>query len=273
MQKYSTMPNVKLSIVILHHNTPQNVTECLRSIQAANLPEAYEVLVLDNGGKNANDQIEPAAYNQLPISFESIANDGFPAGQNYGASKTSGEYIAVINPDIVLEPQCLELLLQHMDTNTNVGLSTAQLYYPNGTDQDNTRKFPSILGIITRKLFGTVERAEPLQDGKNYRAIDWCTGALWLLRRSNLEAIGGHDERYFLFMSDIGLGREMWAHNFAVHQVRGARAQHGAERLSGGNVLSMLRKKTGRIHIKDACIYFWHYFGKSAPSGSPSSQR
>ena len=264
---------MKLSIIVLHHNQPHNVTECIRSMQKANLPKEVEILILDNGGKNSNKQIPKDAYKNLPITFESIPNKGFPAGQNYGISKTSGQYIAVVNPDIVLEPQCLQLLIEHLDVHSTAGIATAELHYEDGRIQDHTRMFPSILSMATRRLFGTVEHAKPFKENELYRPIDWCTGALWLIRRSAIEVIHGHDERYFLFMSDIGLNREMWAHGYHVHQVRDARAQHGSERLSGGNIFTMLRKKTGRIHIKDACIYFWHYIGKQLPKHCPSSQR
>lgn len=261
---------MKLSIVVLHHNTAKNVEQLLYSLQKADLPNKYEILVLDNGGKNSNKTINKDSYQNLPITFESIANTGFPAGQNYGVSKTTGEYIAVINPDIVLESSTLSTLIAHMERNPQVGVASPELYYADGRIQDNTRKFPSMWSMATRRLFGTTEVAEPFNEGEDYRPIDWSSGALWMIRRSALEQIGGHDERYFLFMSDIGLGREMWSHNFAVHQVRAARAEHGSERLSAGNVLQMLRKKTGRIHIKDACTYFMHYLLKPLPKHSPS---
>ena len=267
---------MKLSIVILHHHGPQNVQALLASMQSADMPADTEILVMDNGGRGGNKMIDSKSYEGLPVRFESIPNDGFPAGQNVGANNTTGEYIAVINPDIVLEKNSLQVLLDYLEAHEDVGLASAQLYYPDGRYQDNTRKFPSMLELAMRKLFPSkkpkLHYGEPSGEAT---PVDWVTGAFYIIKRKALECVNGHDERYFLFMSDIGLCRDLWSKKWAVHQVHGAKAQHGSERLSGGSAWKMVRSNIGRIHIKDACIYFLHYltkpFPKLSPSSSPSS--
>ena len=263
---------MKLSIVVLHHHGPQNVQALLASIQSADMPEETEIFVMDNGGRGGNDMIEASSYEGLPVRFESIPNDGFPAGQNYGMNNTTGQYIAVVNPDIVLEKDSLMNLLQYLEANPKVGMASAQLYYEDGRLQDNTRKFPKILEMMWRRI------AQKKQPAMHYGSptgeatpVDWVTGAFYIIRRDVLEQVGGHDERYFLFMSDVGTCRDVWDAGFGVHQVHNAKAQHGSERLSSGGPWKMVRSKIGRIHIKDACTYFLHYAGKPFPRLSPSA--
>jgi GT2 family glycosyltransferase len=262
---------VELSIIILHHNTPASVHNVLRSLEVALLPTQTEVLVINNGDKNGNVILKTETYN-MAINWYTIPNRGFPNGQNFGVQKSCGQCIAVLNPDIIVDPQCIKHLLAHMQAEPQCGIATAQLRYASGAMQQHTRVFPTIWQIASRRLLPSKQLLTPLYDsvGQAYESVDWCTGALLLMRREDLQAVGNHDEQYFLFMSDIALCREMWQHNKRIDLVYAATAIHGERRLSAGNAWQMLRKKTGRIHIKDAYKYYKHYWNQSLPNLCPS---
>lgn len=262
---------MELSIIILHHNTPKAVARLLYSLEKAILPEQTEILVLDNGGKNANEPLKET-FNTLPITWCNIPNTGFPAGQNEGLKKSTGKYIAVINPDIQLDKDCINQLLEHIKAQPACGIATAVLQYPSGTIQDHARQFPTMWQIISRRLIPIAKAPTvELKEDTQFEPIDWCTGALWVMRREDIMQIRKHDERYFLFMSDIVLCRDMWEHNKRVDIVKAARATHEEKRLSSGNPIKMLFKKTGRIHMKDALLYFKHYWQKPLPINCPSN--
>lgn len=263
---------MELSIIILHHNTPASVHNALLSLQTAILPKQTEVLIIDNGAQNAHAQLQKNDYKPLTIAWHTIANRGFANGQNFGIQHSSGQYIAVINPDIIVDPQCIEHLLTHMQAEPQCGIATAQLRYASGAMQDHTRMFPSIWQIASRRLLPAKQVHTLLYDsiGQAYESVDWCTGALSLMRREDLQLVGDHDERFFLFMSDVALCREMWQKSKRVDLVYAAMAIHGERRLSEGNALKMLRKKTGRIHIKDAYKYYKHYWNQPLPRLCPS---
>ena len=263
---------MKLSIVILHHNTHERVEACLQSLKTAIIPNETEVIVIDNGEKNGNKNIATKLIQNKAIKFYSIKNHGFPAGQNFGTAVSTGEFIAVVNPDIIFTQDCLQKLVTHIEAHTNAGLVTSALQLPSGIMQDNIRPFPTMWNIMQRRL-QLKKNIIQMQDHAEWKQVDWCTGALWVIRRTALEAINGHDERYFLFMSDISLCRELWNANFEVHQVTSAVAIHGEERLSDGHALQMIFKKTGRIHIMDALRYFWQYAGQGIPPLCPSVKK
>ena len=134
--------------------------------------------------------------------------------------------------------------------------------------------FPSLWRTIKNRLFPKAK--QPIDahhdEQKSHVPIDWCTGALWLIRRDALEEIAGHDEQYFLFMSDIALCRELWNAGWHVHVVPKAKAIHGEARLSAGNPFTMLLKRTGRHHMQDAVRFHYTYWGEPAPPLSPSGQ-
>ena len=267
---------MKLSIVILQTNKPALVTACLAALSKARLPADTETIVLNNGGNDANAKVDPASYAALAnVSFVELPSPGgYVEGNNRGYERATGEYVLTLNPDITVHEDTVEKLLSYMERHPDVGFAAPRLVYPDGHEQDSARPFPSLLEIAWRRLFKPdVPRASTLVFRGEAEEADWITGAAFLLSRKCLDATGGHDERYYLFMSDIDLCRAAWKHGMRVVQLRDASAIHNDVRLSGGGLFTMLKKKTGRWHIKDATKYFVRNLFRSAPAGSPSSGR
>ncbi len=263
---------MKLSIVILHTNKPQDATQCLRSLQKARLPKETEIFCINNGGKNANERVEKTAAEGLPVTFIELPRDGYVYGNNQGYHRATGDYIATVNADITLHENTMEQLLDYMERHPNVGIAAPRLIYPDGHEQDSARPWPSMGELLWRRLVNpNTNRNAHVTFNHDAEEVDWITGAMFLMTRACLEATGGHDERYFLFMSDITMCRETWKHGMRVVQLRDAKAIHNDARLSKGGLLTMLKKRTGRAHLKDALMYFWLYGGRRAPAGSPSS--
>lgn len=263
---------MELSIVILHTNKPQDATACLRSLQRARLPAETEVFCINNGGHAANERIDPSAHNGLPVTFMELERDGYVYGNNQGYKAATGAFIATVNADITLRENTIEKLLHVMRHHPDIGIAAPRLVYPDGHEQDSARAWPSMRELIWRRLVNpNVHRSAHVAFASEVENVDWITGAMFIMTRDCLEATGGHDERYFLFMSDITMCRESWKHGMRVVQLRDAWAVHNDARLSKGGLLTMLKKRTGRAHIKDALTYFRLYGGRSAPAGSPSS--
>lgn len=265
---------MRLSIVILHTNKPQDATQCLRSLQKVRLPVETEVFCINNGGQNANDRVDKTAAEGLPVAFMELPRDGYVFGNNQGYKASKGEYVATVNADITMHEDTMEKLLDYMQRHPDVGIAAPRLIYPDGHEQDSARPFPKLWEMMWRRLFKPhVHRQSAMEFKSEAEDVDWITGAMFLMTRKCLEATGGHDERYFLFMSDITMCREAWTHGMRVVQLRDAKAIHNESRLSKGSPLKMLKKRTGRAHIKDAAKYFLKYGWRRAPAGSPSSRK
>lgn len=265
---------MKLSIVILHTNKPHDATQCLRSLQKTRLPAETEIFCINNGGQSANDRIDKTAAKGLPVAFLELPRDGYVYGNNQGYEASRGDYIATVNADITLHEDTMEKLLNYMERHPDVGIAAPRLVYPDGHEQDSARPFPKWWEMTWRRIFKPhVHRQSAIVWNGEAEEVDWITGAMFLMTRKCLEATGGHDERYFLFMSDITMCREAWAHGMRVVQLRDAKAIHNESRLSKGSPLKMLKKRTGRAHIMDAMKYFLKYGLRPAPAGSPSSKK
>lgn len=263
---------MKLSLVILHTNSPKEVTENLLALKQARLPDATEVLVINNGDPEANARIPVenglrSDGKAFDLQFFQVPNHGYPAGNNFGLSRAKGEYLCILNPDIEVEPDTFEKLLTYMEAHEKVGLVSPRLVFPNGQVQDNYRTFPSFLDMCVRRI-PLLQRLFPARlsrfvmkdmDPESSGPVDWTTGAFQLMTRACWEAIGPKDERYFLFMSDLEICKHAWKEGFEVHFVGSAWALHREERFSDGGVLALFKSWTLRQHLKDALRYFWKH--------------
>lgn len=269
----------KLSIIILQHNTPKDVENCLLSLQTSALPPDTDIVVINNGGKQANQKITPSSYSGLHVQFYETPNDGFPKGNNEGLKYTEAEYVAFLNPDIILEGNTISTLLAYLEKNQTVGIVGPQLHYPNGSIQDNYRVFPRLLDLIIkrtdflRRMFSNRMRTYLMwdKDPNRNEAVDWITGAFIIVTKKCLQDIGNHDERYFLFMSDVAICREAWNKGYEVYFIGQCKALHNDERLSRGGMRDLFRKKILRIHVQDAIRYYLHYLFQKLPKNCPSS--
>ncbi|MBA4336588.1 hypothetical protein C0416_02320 [bacterium] len=268
-----------LGIVILQHNTPKEVTENFLALKNAELPQKTHFIVVNNGGNNANEKISKDSYKGFDVEFMDVPNKGFPQGNNLGITKTDAEYIAMVNPDIEVNKHTISTLLEYLKKNPKVGIVAPRLIYPNGQTQDNFRVFPRGADLIIKRIkflhkifIGRLRKYLMWdKDPSKNEPVDWVTGAFQIVTRKCWEAVGPNSEDYFLFMSDLELCRMAWEKGFEVHYVGQAQAKHNESRLSGGGFVDIFKKKTMRIHIKDALIYFKKFIGKSIPAKSPSS--
>lgn len=267
----------ELSIVILHHGSPEEVSENLQALCNAILPQKTEVFVINNGARGLNEKIIVPDKINFELKFFDIGNHGYAQGNNYGLSMARGRYLCILNPDVIVKKNTFQKLIEYIESRPFVGIVAPRLVYPNGKIQDNYRVFPRFMDLIIkrtflRKIFLKRMRRYLMwdKDPNESEAVDWLTGAFQLFTRKAWEKIGPKDERFFLFMSDVDICRKAWNQGFDVHYVGNAEALHNDERLSSGGILDFFRKKTMRIHFKDAVKYYLKYLRKNLPAKAPS---
>ena len=180
----------KVSIVIPVYGQHLLTFTCLKSIAATCAHDEIEVLVIDDCSP------EPAATALSMVSgVKHIRNDenlGFLKNCNKAAALAKGEYVLLLNNDIIVTPGWLEALIGTFASRENVGMVGAKLIYPNGRLQEAG-------GIVWRD--GSAWNWGRDQDASrpefNYlREVDYCSGAVLLLRREFWNELGGFDERY-----------------------------------------------------------------------------
>ena len=107
---------MKYSIIVPVYNRPDEVDELLQSLSEQTIKD-FEVLIVEDGSvKPCKDVCEQYA-NILDLHYYAKENSGPGQSRNYGAERASGEYVIILDSDVVLPAGYLkaidESLQQH----------------------------------------------------------------------------------------------------------------------------------------------------------------
>ena len=232
-------PSVRptVSIIIVNWNSGGYLRANLDAIFAHMPPAGWEIAVVDN---RSTDGSERCALERGPACrlIRSPRNLGFGAAVNQGVACTSGEFVLIMNPDCRIEAGAVETLAAVLEQESDCAIAAPRVLDPDGGVQGSARGDPNLLtGIFGRssRLTRLLPRcaaarrnvcATALADAGRVAQVDWVSGACMLARRSALAAIGGFDERYFLYWEDADLCRRLRAVDLTVRYVPDARVRH-----------------------------------------------
>ena len=206
----------KVSVIILSYNTKSLLEECLRAVyNSKNIDkEELEVIVVDNNSSDDSCEMVSKKFAQARL-IKNKENIGYSAGNNAGIKIATGSYILLLNSDAVVEKDTLKTMLDFMDQNQLLGVSTCRVELPNGElDWACHRGFPTPWNAFT--YFAGFERLFPKsrvfsgyhqswKDLKKPHEVDVISGAFFLIRREIINKVGLLDERFFMYGEDIDL--------------------------------------------------------------------
>ncbi len=175
----------------------------------------FEVLFVDNGSKDASiDFVTKTFHSPLLRIIQNEINLGYAEGNNRGIKNSEGEYIALLNNDVTVEPGWLKELINAME-QSNVGAAQSKLLQMDA---------PSLIDCAGGLLdfYGYhVERGR----GKNanlynqQEEIFYAKGASILLKPEALEKTGLLDPRIFLYFDEVDLCWRIWLNGYKVAYV------------------------------------------------------
>jgi hypothetical protein len=201
-----------LSIIIVNYNTKNLLAASLQSIYSKKHKIEFETFVVDNGSTDGSVETIKVLYPQI-IFLPQNENLGFAKANNIAIKQAKGRYILLLNPDTVVLNDCLDLMIDFMDQNPDVGAAGCKVVLPDGSlDLACKRSFPTpensfyhVLGLA--KLFPKSRRFGQYNltylDENETHEVDCLVGAFMMVRREVIEQIGLLDEKYFMYGEDI----------------------------------------------------------------------
>lgn len=95
------------SFIIPVYNRPEEVDELLESL-AKQTFKNFEVLIIEDGSKQPCEEITKRYASQINIHYFFKENSGPADSRNYGASRSQGEFLIILDSDCILPPDYLE---------------------------------------------------------------------------------------------------------------------------------------------------------------------
>ena len=265
---------MKISIIINHHQTLEVLQLCLKSL-LKNLPENIEseIIVTDSETQEETEEIMREFFPQI-IFITSEKNIGFGKSVNRALEKAQGEYILIINADIVIDKkETIEKMIDYLKNNPEIGIIGPNLLNINNTRQVSCFRFytPAVIAcrrtflgktkwgkkVLSHFLMDDVFKKNNLEKDKPI-SVDWLMGSALLVKKEAIEKVGYFDERFFMYLEDTDWCRRFWKAGYKVVYFPQVQMYHyhiQASKKKGG-VFDLFFSKYTRIHLSSAIKYF-----------------
>lgn len=206
-----------IGVIVVTFQTGRALLDCLNSLMPA--PGADEIIVIDNGNsQREEDALDAFAKADARVRvMRGHGNIGFAAACNLAALQTRSDILAFVNPDVVLGKTALTDLATALVAAPPPAIVGGDLRDLDGRADRGGRRERLTLWRAFVSYTGLSRLTPPVPAFRDFNRRDEPTtgpeevgaisGALMLMRRSDLEALGGFDEGYFLHVEDIDLCR------------------------------------------------------------------
>ncbi len=225
---------IDISVVIVAWNAKKYVELCLQSLIDAPPRRSMEVFVVDNASGDGTSEMIETRFPWVRL-IKSPENLGFSRGNNVAIRQTTGRYVALVNPDVIVFPGCLDALADFLEENPKVGNVGPRVFNPDMTQQSTCRRFPTLWNN-----FCSASRLEGIFKGSGFFAgehmfyfphdrtlsVDVIVGCFSMIRREALDQVGLLDEGLFMYGDDVDWCRRARNAGWDVVFYPGARAIH-----------------------------------------------
>jgi GT2 family glycosyltransferase len=165
-----------------------------------NVPDNAEIIVVDDGSKEDIQRLIPKFPSSIKLKvLKNEYSQGYSKAINRGLEESSGDYLYLLNTDLILGDSSLDLIYSHLKTDHHVGIVGAKLLYP----QSGMIQHFGLAFTRTRKfhIFTHMDPEHPLVCGiEEFQAV---TFALCGFRRDCLDEIGYLNAHYCNGCEDI----------------------------------------------------------------------
>ena len=223
-----------LAVVVVSHNSAGHLDACLGSILGQVDPTGDavvgDVVVVDNASSDRSAAVV-AGYRSVRW-VATGSNLGFGGGANRGvaavmAAVRSAPYVAILNPDVILDPHCLARLVDELERRPELAAVGPNVLNLDGSVYPSARTFPSLIDAAGHALLGSLVPGNRFT--KRYVGIgqpDWISGTAMVVRRAAFEQVGGFDEAYFMYVEDVDLCWRWRQAGWRVDRVQSAVLHH-----------------------------------------------
>jgi hypothetical protein len=198
--------------IVLYNTAFEEIERLVRILRQAS---CVDIIYLVDNSAISNSEFK----NLLVEYIFNNQNIGYGAAHNIALRKSielQTDYHLVVNPDIVFEPEILDIIQGFMDKNTEIGHLMPKVFYPDGQIQFLCKLLPTPFDLIFRRFLParwTEKRSrkfEMRESGYNkIMDVPYLSGCFMFLRVSAMKEIGLFDERFFMYPEDIDLTRRM----------------------------------------------------------------
>lgn len=243
-----------ITVSIVSHGHGKHIEALLNDLALPGNHEYINVILRFN---------KPEATNlyarNWPFPLEIVYNNrgqGFSANHNatfrqFCELGTLG-FFCVLNPDIRLQAGTMAALLACCERSPGVALIAPQVCAPDGQFEANARQLPAPGEILRKGVMRFL--GQGLQEERS-DSWDWFAGMFMLFDVAAFRAVGGFDERYFLYYEDVDICCRLRLAGMALRYCPTVTVVHDAQRGSHRNFGLFLRHLSSVVRFFRSRVY------------------
>ena len=246
-----------LTVVTVTYSPGSHLDRFLSSLTVAT-DRPLTVVIADNG---STDGAPEAAVERYPGTrlLRTGANLGYGTAVNRAVATVppDQEFILIANPDVTWGPGSIDALTDAIDRWPGAATLGPLIRDPDGSVYPSARHLPSLIRGGMHAVVGFAWKANPWSKAyrqerlePSERPVGWLSGSCLLVRRKAFDAVGGFDERYFMYMEDVDLGDRLGRAGWLNVYVPGAEILHDKGHSTGRDPARNLR-----AHHESTYIY------------------
>ncbi|HEY6924242.1 MAG TPA: glycosyltransferase family 2 protein [Steroidobacteraceae bacterium] len=242
----------RVTVAIVTYRSKAELPTCLESVLASDIP--VKIVLIDNASGDGTLELarQYASRYSNVIAIDSGGNIGLAAGNNLVLPHIEGDYVLILNPDTVIEPDTLSALIALMERDPKIGVVGPMNVYEDGTPHTSYHHGWGFGHLILWRVASYSLMRRLYDKWAKYREgpVYYVSGACLLARARVFREVGGYDPAFFLTMEDTcDLCRRISERGYTILYAPGTRITHLTGR-SGSQVpfLATLESYKGSIY-------------------------
>jgi len=230
----------RVTAVIVTYQSGGTIAAALDQLKGSGVA----VVVVDNASSDGTADLIERSHPWVTL-VRSGENLGFGRGCNLGFTHVVTPYVLMLNPDAVMSAESVDTLVAWMESHPKAAIAAPAII-----ENDRSLQAAGLLttpGTLIRSALGardTYPDRRTIEPGAAPFRTPWVCGAAMLIRSDIYRALGGFDERFFLYFEETDLCRRAAAGGYEIWAVGESTARH----IGGASA-----KKTGE-KLQSSCI-------------------
>jgi GT2 family glycosyltransferase len=256
------MKQNELYIILVNWNKPQLTLSCVESLKKSSYKQ-YKIVIIDNGSIDNSLELLNSKTSDYHLLI-SDKNLGYTGGNNLGikyALENDAEFILLLNNDTLVEYNTLEILINTISEDNNIGIVQPKIYYY--PEKDVIWCGPTYLNkfLLRPKLVGYKQFGINLYNAK--LNLSYAVGCATLIRKEVFLNIGLLDDDFFAVCEDVDFGIRATEAGYQILYVPTSIIYHMESISSGGADNSnyiYLQTRAFLIFINKHCKNRVHFY-------------
>jgi len=189
-----------VSVIVLNYNAGELLLNCINSLKKSTYTN-LEILVIDNISSDGSQIKCKERFPDIKL-IQNTENLGYCGGNNVGIREANGKFIVILNPDTIVEANCIEELISAYE-KFGEGLYQPKILSLN---EENTIQSTGNMLHVFGFGFARDKGNKITNKNEEIEKIGYASGTCLFTSRKVLDKVGLLDEFLFLYHDDLDLG-------------------------------------------------------------------